>query len=517
VTVDTGAPAAEERPSEVSTTARQIRGSALLFTGRMLALAINLVTQVVIVRLLSKGDYGAFAYALSITASARLVVGLGHQQVLPRFLALYEEERAYGKLFGTLVMEAGTILTGGLLLLIAVNVLDDTLAGTIVSDPEATAVLAILILLAPLDALDQVFDGLFAVFSRPWSIFVRKYMLIPGLRLVGAMLLLVVGSSPTFLAAAYVVASAVGVVVYTLLAFKLFRRRGLLRDFRLGSLRMPFREVFGFAAPLLSTQLVYISINAVGVALLGYFDGTPAVAEYRAVYPAAQLNQLVLFTFTLLFVPLAARLYARGDAAGMQRAYWQTAAWVAVISFPVFALTGPLAEPTTVTLFGDRYRDAAVLLALLSSGYYFNAALGFNALTLQTYGKLRYIFTVNIAAAILNVLLSLVLIPPFGAVGVAIAAASTLVLQNVLFQAGLGRGIGVTLFERRYWRMYAVITAGALALAAVELGVEPPAPVAFALAALVAAVVFVANRDLLEIETTFPELRRVPLLGRLVR
>ena len=515
MTPETAAPASEEGAT-VSTTAQQIRGSALLFAGRMLALAINLVTQVVIVRLLSKSDYGAFAYALAITSSARLIVGLGHQQVLPRFLALYEEERAYGKLFGTLVMEAGTILTGGLVLFIGVNVFDDLLAGRVV-EPEAIAVLAILILLAPLDALDQVFEGLFAVFSRPWSIFFRKYVLVPGLRLVGVGLLLVVGRSPTFLAAAYVVVAAIGVGVYTVLAIQLFRRRGLLEHFRLSSLDMPFREVFGFAAPLLSTQLVYISMNSVSIVLLGYFEGTPAVAGYRAVYPAAQLNQLVLFTFTLLFVPLAARLYAHDDARGMQKAYWQTAAWVAVFSFPVFALTGPLAEPTTLTLFGERYREDAILLAVLSFGYYFNAALGFNALTLQTYGRLRYIFTVNAAAAILNVVLSLVLIPPFGAIGVAIAAASTLVLQNILFQAGLGKGIGVAIFEWRYSRMYAVIVAGALALVAMELVFDPPAPVAFAFAAVVAAVVFLANRDLLEVETTFPELMRVPFLRRLVR
>jgi hypothetical protein len=65
--------------------------------------------------------------------------------------------------------------------------------------------------------------------------------------------------------------------------------------------------------------------------------------------------------------------------------------------------------------------------------------------------------------------------------------------------------------------MYAVIVAGALALVAMELVFDPSAPIAFAFAAVVAAVVFLANRDLLEVETTFPELMRVPFLRRLVR
>jgi hypothetical protein len=50
---------------------RQIRGSSLLLIGRTLSMAVNFAVQVLIVRYLSKTDYGAFAYALSIVARSR--------------------------------------------------------------------------------------------------------------------------------------------------------------------------------------------------------------------------------------------------------------------------------------------------------------------------------------------------------------------------------------------------------------------------------------------------------------
>jgi len=494
-----------------------IRGSTVLLSGRMISLGLNLLTQVLIVRALSKADYGAFAYALAFVSAARTVVSLGHHQALTRFFALYEEQRRYDKLLGTFVMEVGTVLVTGLVLFLVVLGLQDTLTGTLVDDPDAMAILVILVLLAPLEALDRMFEGAFAVFTSPRAIFVRKYILTPGLRLAVVTYLLLGDASVEFLAAGYVVTGAIGVTVYTLMLVRALRNRGLLAHFSLRSMTMPFREVFSFALPLLSTELVAISMTTVSVALLGYFRDTEAVALYRAIFPAARLNQLVFFTFILLFVPLATRMFARGDREGIRAAYWQTAAWLAVFTFPIFALTGPLAEPTTVTLFGDRYEDSAPLLAILACGYYFNAALGFNAMTLQIYGRLRYVLGVNLVTAVLNIALSLALIPELGATGVAIANAAALVCQNLLFQAGLGRGIGLPLFEWRYARLYAVIVGVAGALAAVQLTLGPPTVVAVLLAIVASLAVLVANRGLLELDATFPELQRVPFLARLTR
>jgi O-antigen/teichoic acid export membrane protein len=496
-------------------TAAHIRGSSLLFAGRLLSLGLNMATQVMIVRLLTKSDFGAFAYGLALVPAARTVVSLGHHQALTRFLSLYEEERSYNKLFGTIVMEIGSILTAGLLLFVGLWGMKGYLAGTAVADEEAVLVLLILILLAPIEALERVFEAIFAVFSRPRAVFVRRYVLTPGLRLLLVAILLAFGGSVAVLAAGYVAAGAFGIVTYAALALDFFRRRGLLEHFRLRSIVMPFREIFGFAFPLLSTELVNISMITGSVVLLGHFAGAIEVAVYRAVYPTARLNQLVFWTFILLFVPLATRMFSRGDREGMRNAYWQTAVWLAVLSFPVLILTVPLAEPTTVTLFGERYRESAVVLALLSLGFYVNVALGYNAVTLQTYGKVRYVVGVNVVAGLANVILSLALIPPYGAVGVAVANAVTLIVQNALNQAGLARRVGVPPFDPRYARTYLLIGGMTLTVGAIQLGLSPPLAVSVALAVAASVVVFVANRRVLEIGSTFPELLRVPLLRRL--
>ena len=141
------------------------------------------------------------------------------------------------------------------------------------------------------------------------------------------------------------------------------------------------------------------------------------VASYRVIQPAAALNLIVLQSFTLLFTPAASRLFARGDQQGVKDLYWQTAAWVAVASFPIFALTFSLAEPLTVALYQERYASSAVYLAIIAIGRYFDAALGFNGLTVRVFGNVRAVVIVNLVAGALNLVLLLDPDPGLGGPG----------------------------------------------------------------------------------------------------
>ena len=96
-------------------------------------------------------------------------------------------------------------------------------------------------------------------------------------------------------------------------------------------------------------------MNTSDVILLGYFGGADDVADFRVIWPAAHLNQVVMASFALLFTPVAARMFARNDREGINNLYWQTAIWIAVLTFPIFALTFSLAAPVTETLYGSRY------------------------------------------------------------------------------------------------------------------------------------------------------------------
>jgi len=493
-------------------TKRQIRGSSLLLAGRFISLGVNFLAQVLVVRYLSTTDYGAWAYALSVVALCQGFSCLGLDRAVTRFIPIYHEKEEYEKLFGTIFLVLGSILLAGIVIVGALYLWPEQMARLINDKEHALGLLLIMIFLVPVEALDGTLIGLLASFSSPRAIFFRRYVLGPGLKLAVVILLILFKSEVTFLAYGYLAASVLGVLIYVWVLFAVLRGEGLLAKLHLLSVKVPVREVFSFTIPLLTSDLlaaVMLSSNAI---LLGYFWSLDQVAFFRVVAPLAMLNRSVMTSFALLYTPALARLFARDDKHGMNELYWRTTAWIALLSFPIFAATFSLARPLTVMFYGARYEQSAVILALLSLAYYFDAALGFNGLTLKVAGKLRYIVVINLLAAVANVGVNLLLIPRLGALGAAIGTAGTVIAYNILKQAGLRLISGIRVFDKEYYSFYLTIGVSTVFLAVLALLASGALLLAVPLTVLTSVVVLLVAKKNLKIEETFPELVKVPLM-----
>jgi O-antigen/teichoic acid export membrane protein len=512
INLETSSPS--DVPATVTSQAakKHLRGSSLLFGGRLISMAANFVIQVLIVRYLSKNDYGAFAYALSVVSLGTQFILLGLDKTITRFVPIYQEQHNYNKVFGTILLMAGTIASLGLSLILLLFGLKDWLGQTAVIDPLALNLLVVVIALVPVRAFDQLLLGLFAVFSNPRAIFFRKYLMAPGLQLAVVILLVVGQSDVFFLASGYVVASVLGVILYLVLLLQTSQQQGLFRHFVLRTIQMPVREIFGFSLPLLMSNSVHILRGALVIILLEHFHPTSEVANFRAVMPVGELNMVVYQSFAALFMPSAARMFARKEWSGINDLYWQTAIWIAVISFPILMLTFSLAQPLTILLFGERYADSAIILALLSLGYYFNAGLGFNNYTLRVFGKVRYLFTVDLIVTVVTIFVYWLLIPRYGAMGAAVATSGSLIAQNLFYQIGLKLQTDVSFFQWRYLRVYLTIILGAIGLVLFQLFLHPPVYVDFGIAALISLLILRINHQALDVRETFPEILRLPLV-----
>ena len=319
-----------------------------------------------------------------------------------------------------------------------------------------------------------------------------------------------------FLAFGYVIAGILGAATSAVLLIRIFRDKGLLKRSYLRGSSIPWKEVFGFSLPLLSFDLTLALRNFITVVVLQYFHALEAVAVFRAVLPIARLNEVVTESFRLLFTPAAARFFARDDRSSMEELYWQTAAWVSLLSFPLFAVTYFIAEPLSVFLFGKAYAGAGSVLAILSFAYYFHAAMGFNSLTLRVFGNVRSIVTIDLATASISLVLTALVVPFYGAVGAALAMGGTLIIQTVLYHWALSRVTGISVLPLRYRRAYTTVLLAMVGLQIIQLVVTVPLVPGLGLASIVSLLVFWLNRDLLDIQRTFPEVLRVPFMRQLL-
>ncbi len=505
------AAAASSSASQPNAATKHIRGSSLLLVGRLMSMAAGFAVQVLTVRYLSKSDYGAFAYALSAVSLGTSFALFGLDKTITRFVPIYHEQNDYNKLFGAIIVMFGATATLGLAVVLLLYGFQAWIGQAFVKDQLSLTLLLIVIALAPVKALDELLVGMLAIFASPRAIFFRRYLLAPGLELAVVVLLILAHSNVFFLAGGYMAAGALGVLIYVGILLRVLHKQGLFQHFNLRTITLPVREVFGFSLPLLVSDFVFVLRGSLVVVLLEYFQSTTDVAAFRAVLPVARLNMMVLQSFTFLFMPLASRMFARKDGRGINDLYWQSAIWIAMISFPIFVGTFSLAQPLTVILFGQRYADSGAILALLALGYYFNAALGFNGLTLRVFGKVRYLFAVDLIVAVATLGVNLVLIPRYGALGAAIGTCGTLLAQNLLYQIGLAFGTSISVFEWRYLKIYLIIIAGAVGVLLVQVLASPPLYVSFALAALASLAAIAVNRQSLKVKDTFPEVLRFPL------
>jgi O-antigen/teichoic acid export membrane protein len=496
--------------SEQDATRKQIRGSSLLLFGRVLSLGVNFVTQVLMVRYLSTREFGELAYGLAVVSFFRIFASLGLQDAIPRFVPIYRENREYGKMYGTIVLAVGAVLVTGVLIVFIVWLVPLFLVPSAAHEtlPRLT-VLSILIVLVPVEAADALLDGLFASFAGTRNIFLRRYLLGPGLKFGVVVLLLWMKSTIIFLACGYLAAGAVGVFVYGILLIKLLREQRLLRRFRFREIDIPARETLAFVLPGLVSALA-LCICPVNAFLLGRLRTMSDVAFYRAAGPISELNNIVFASFTLLFTPLAARLFARADYRGLNGLYWQTAAWMSVLTFPIFAVTFSLAKPLTIFLYGARYAPSGPVLALLSLASYFNVILGFNLQTLKVYKRWRYVIQASVVTALTNLVVSATLIKLYGTIGAAIGSAVTLIGYNLLLQAGLLPTADIHVFDRRYLLVYLTIALGAGGLFFVCSLTSFSFFALLPSAACVSLCVFAVAKKKLSIAETFPELLRLP-------
>ncbi len=489
-----------------------VRGSGLFVVGRALSVLVNFATQVLVVRYLTKADYGAFSWALSVVAMGSTLGLFGMQKAVSRFLPIYIEREDRPAQTGTIFLALTATFGLGLAMAAAAFGTAGLLERSLVSDPRSVTLLLILVLLVPIQGLDNIFHSLFAVLASPKAIFYRRYIATPLLRLGAVVGVFLAGASVTTLAWAYLFTGLAGVVVYGWVLVELLKRVGYLSAKALRQARAPLGEILGFCLPQLTTDLMWILRTGGSIVILESFRGTESVAEFRAVMPVAGLCLVVLESTRFLYLPLASKQFARDDHGAIHSAYSRFSGWITVMTFPAVAACLILATPLTTALFGERYADAAILLQILVIGNAVDAVTGTNLMTLNVFAKVRFIAAVNASVALVSIAAYFILIPAYGATGAALATAGTVVVHNVINQVGLVAQTGVGRLHGGHAPVLLGALAGLLALAGLAQITGNPWVLALAIVAVSGALLR-ASRDSLAITETFPELAKIPGAG----
>jgi len=189
-------------------------------------------------------------------------------------------------------------------------------------------------------------------------------------------------------------------------------------------------------------ELTKIGIPTLGVVLGSYLTEWVCiftVARFASIEDVGFLRSCWQITFLLPFVtsatdsilsPRVASMYDAGQYEDLAKLIRLALAGIFACVLPVVVIL-VFAGEYVLMIFGDEFTVAAPILAILALGQLVNSTLGLSGKILFLTGFERKSFKNSMVGAALIVIFAIILVPEYGALGAAMAAAITQVIRCV--------------------------------------------------------------------------------------
>ncbi|WP_227339886.1 oligosaccharide flippase family protein [Sphingopyxis sp. P8] len=190
-------------------------------------------------------------------------------------------------------------------------------------------------------------------------------------------------------------------------------------------------------------SVINMALMRVDLLLLGILATEEAVGLYRV---AAEGGLLVAFGYTAVTTVLApeyARIHSVGDRERLQKTV-RHATWLILLIGGLIAL--PLifgSHLFIAVVFGESYVPASLALSIIAAGYLVSFLFGDPVYILNMTGHHDRVTLLVAISLALSLLLCLILIPPLGGTGAAIAASVALICYRYLACRAVFQRLGV--------------------------------------------------------------------------
>ena len=177
---------------------------------------------------------------------------------------------------------------------------------------------------------------------------------------------------------------------------------------------------------VISAQML---IHRSDIVLLGLLSSASDVGLYSAGAKLAQAATIAMMALNIVFSPRAAEAFHQNDTSGLCNLYGKIMKLQA-ISTATMAICIALGAQVVLNFIGTEYAQALPVVYVLLTGYVLNAFWGpVPFLMIMTKYEDQAMW-ITFAAALLNIMLNIVLIPVYGIVGAAISTVIALNLRN---------------------------------------------------------------------------------------
>ena len=393
-------------------------GASVGLTGALAARALNLVSQVLMARLLGAASFGLYAIGWTLVRILGSLGTLGHEAGIIYFGASYQRQPS--KFKGAMTQSLAIPFVAGIAIAAMMWVCAPVLADRIFHKPGALGVIRLFGLALPFYTVCFVAGGITKLSHQ------MQYFVYSGLaQAAAALLLFCVLFFLGFGLAGAIMATSAGFLIGALVSAHYIRR--LFPAAAAWSLKSqwPGPELFKYSISIMLAGIASNGQMFIDRLFVASFRSAADTGVYQAASQLSIMFGILLGAFHGIFRPMVADIYARGDHRRLAELYRVCSKWTLYASLPLFLIVLSASTYLVQLLYGKPYAGAATPLIILSAGQLFTGLTAGSHTMLVMTGRQKTFVILSFASLGVDVLLALTLVPHLGLTGAAIATATS--------------------------------------------------------------------------------------------
>lgn len=236
----------------------------------------------------------------------------------------------------------------------------------------------------------------------------------------------------------------IGLVIAALVLRRMLRSLSQPESGEPRPLSVVAKEFWRFAGARSVAAIVEVGIVWADVLIVSALTGSREAGIYAAASRFITTGTLVEASMRVALAPMISSRLAVGDRRGVEELYQSATQWIIAFSWPLYVALACFAD-VLLSVFGPGFSDGAPALRLLAIAMLVATATGNSQTILLMSGRSGWQLVNKSLALILNIILNLLLVPRYGAIGAAVAWSVTIVVDSVVVLVQVRYLVGIRL------------------------------------------------------------------------
>ncbi len=417
------------------------KGSIVILMGSFLYRIGGYIYKVAMANLLGPAGYGILSLTWPLQGFFIIIAGAGLPPAIAKHVSEYHAQND-AEMVKSVISIATVMMTAlGLIFSVIIFFLAEPIAVGIFGKPEAILPFQLIALITPFSVIVGAMRGTFQGFYQMTNILITR-----AVELVFMVSVAVALVFAGFYVAGAVIGTAVGFMAALAAAIYLFQRdvRNKLSSSRKllskASPELDFSDkmriakmLIIFSIPVVITGLAELALYDLATLVIGVYYPDRYAGYFNVSSTIARFPLIISMAVATSVLPATAEAMSLRDHDLLKVYIRQSYRYVSFVVIPLCVGTVVFASPIINLLFGDAYLPGVVALQILAAGMLFFTLYTISSSISQGLGKPRLPMYVLIAGTIMDLVLSLVLVPPYGINGAAVATTiSSLFIMTTL-------------------------------------------------------------------------------------